>query len=114
MYQFTKCLNKTILFLCFLKAEPPRASRRGRPSIEYQELDSTLNATFEKRLGEDVASQSSYEERSENHVTKSRTDMTRLSDPTLPHSFISALPNEPNSEVPPTRSRLRWSEVSIQ
>ena len=41
-----------------------------------------------------------------------RTDMNRLSDPSLPHSFTSSLPPESSSDKPPTRTKLTWSEVN--
>ena len=35
--------------------------------------------------------------------------MNRLSDPSLPHRFTNSLP--PETERPPTRTKLTWSEV---
>merc|ERR1711990_1009162 len=45
--------------------------------------------------------------------TVKRTDMNRLSDPSLPHSFTSSLPPESSSDKPPTRTKLTWSENPI-
>jgi len=101
-----------------IPAEPPRSSntRRGRPSIEYSEQSyhessvidsSTLNQS-------DVFTQPEAEQTKtiEKKVIK-RTDMNRLSDPSLPHTFTNSLPLELPGDLPPKKRSLTWSENPI-
>ena len=89
-------------------------------NTDFQSIHANTDSYYENPRDQPVeGSVSSYTDVAQNGAaepshsepTKKRTDMTRLSDPSLPHSFISALPSEQSSEIPDTRTKLRWSEV---
>jgi hypothetical protein len=89
----------------------------GRPSVEYSE-QSYHEVSAVSMSNSDVFTQSHLEHDNnyehDIYQTKSkvkRTDMNRLSDPSLPHRFSNSLP--PETEKPPTRTKLTWSENPI-
>lgn len=101
-----------------IPAEVPRnKTNRGRPSVEYSE-HSYHDVSTASMANSDVFTQSHVEhdnyKEPEPYVKQSkvkRTDMNRLSDPSLPHRFTNSLP--PETERPPTRTKLTWSENPI-
>lgn len=94
-----------------IPAEIPRNNRqRGRiNSIEFSEQSYHENS--EVFTQPSITDEPTYPDQATKTVK--RTDMNRLSDPSLPHSFTSSLPPESSSDKPPTRTKLSWSENPI-
>jgi len=94
-----------------IPAEIPRNNRtRGRiNSIEFSEQSYHENS--EVFTQPSITDEPTYPDQATKTVK--RTDMNRLSDPSLPHSFTSSLPPESSSDKPPTRTKLTWSENPI-